>query len=174
MDRPPPKDRRAARTRRTITKAFVELLGERRYEEIGVSEIAERADVGRSTFYQHFRGKEELLLHSMEPLLAMLAGAGDADAGERTRFLVAHFWGSRRLGRTLLAQPVLPAIRRGLATAIEARLRGSPGGEPDEMLRARSIQRAAAQLALLEAWTKGELTASQEQIGERLAAAARL
>ena len=174
MGQPHSNDRRSTRTRRTITKAFVEMLGERRYEEIGVSAIAERADLGRSTFYQHFRGKEELLLHSMEPLLEMLATAGEADAGERMRFLVAHFWGSRRLGRTLLAQPVLPAIRRGLAAAIEARLRAAPGGEPDEMLRARAIQVSAAQLALLEAWTKGELTASQEQIGERLAAAARL
>ena len=46
--------RSAARSRRLIRRAFLELLDERPFEKITVLELAERADVNRSTFYAHY------------------------------------------------------------------------------------------------------------------------
>jgi hypothetical protein len=60
-------------------------------------------------------------------------------------------------------------VRRQLEGLIEERL----GGER-ELAHARAVQIAGAQLALLEAWTRGELTASEEMIAERLRAASAL
>ena len=54
-------DRRVRRTRRTLTEAFVALVLEQGYERLTVQDILDRADVGRSTFYAHFRDKESLL-----------------------------------------------------------------------------------------------------------------
>ena len=54
-------DRRVRRSRRAILSAFEELLAEKRYEQITVADIVERADVGRSTFYAHFETKDDLL-----------------------------------------------------------------------------------------------------------------
>jgi AcrR family transcriptional regulator len=68
-------DRRTARSRRAITSAFVALVLERRYDAIRVGDIVEKADVGRSTFYEHFRSKDDLLRQSMEGLLARIAGS---------------------------------------------------------------------------------------------------
>lgn len=59
-------DRRVTRTRDALRRAMVELILERGFEAISISEIAERANVGRSTFYAHYADKEDLLQGSME------------------------------------------------------------------------------------------------------------
>lgn len=54
-------DRRVRRTRRLLAEAFVALVLGVGYERITVQDILDRADVGRSTFYAHFRDKQALL-----------------------------------------------------------------------------------------------------------------
>ncbi len=54
-------DRRARKSRAAIFAAFESLLLEKSYSSLTVSDIIERADVGRSTFYAHFSTKEALL-----------------------------------------------------------------------------------------------------------------
>jgi AcrR family transcriptional regulator len=168
----PSLDRRSERTHRAINTAFLGLLAERRYEEIGVGDIAARADVGRSTFYEHFRGKDDLLCHSIAPVFAALAAAGDPGGEDRTAFLVGHLWENRRLGRILGSGGFPLVLRRALAREVEAHLRRS--GADEGTIRIRAIQIAGAQLALLEAWSRGEIAAPKELIAERLAEAARL
>ena len=47
--------RSTLRTKKMIRAAFVELLGEKKnMETITVSELSERADVAKSTFYNHY------------------------------------------------------------------------------------------------------------------------
>src|SRR3982751_2006124 len=76
------EDRRTARTRRAIVGAVGGLLLERRYDSFGVGDIVTLADVGRSTFYEHFRSKEDVLHSSMEWLLALIADAARPGAGD--------------------------------------------------------------------------------------------
>src|SRR5215472_8427798 len=62
------KDRRIQKTQKLLHEALGSLIREKPYEEIVVKEILDRANVGRSTFYMHFRDKDELLtsvLHDM-------------------------------------------------------------------------------------------------------------
>jgi AcrR family transcriptional regulator len=54
-------DRRQKKTREAIFDAFTDLLARKHYNQITVSEIIERADVGRATFYAHFETKDYLL-----------------------------------------------------------------------------------------------------------------
>ena len=54
-------DRRQRKTRQAIYRAFEELMAEEHYSQITVSQIIERADIGRSTFYDHFETKDDLL-----------------------------------------------------------------------------------------------------------------
>ena len=56
------QDRRTRRTRQLLRDAFVALLKEKRYEDVSVQDIIERADMARSTFYVHYVDKEDLLV----------------------------------------------------------------------------------------------------------------
>lgn len=53
--------RQTRKTKQAIFDAFIELLNQKPYSKITVQEIAELADVGRSTIYSHFETKEDLL-----------------------------------------------------------------------------------------------------------------
>ena len=59
-------DPRAARTRTRLGTAFIQLIHEKPIEEVTVQDVLDRAAVGRSTFYLHFRDKNDLLLSQLE------------------------------------------------------------------------------------------------------------
>ena len=63
-------DRRVQRTRRLLQDAIVALIQEKGYEAVTVQDIIDRANLGRSTFYSHFRDKQELLLSGFENVRA--------------------------------------------------------------------------------------------------------
>ena len=52
-------DRRTRRTRHKVSGALVDLIKEKRFDDITVQNLIDRAGVGRSTFYTHFRDKED-------------------------------------------------------------------------------------------------------------------
>lgn len=54
-------DRRVLRTRKAIRSAFAELLSEKDYNDITVTDISERADINRKTFYNYYRNTEDLV-----------------------------------------------------------------------------------------------------------------
>ncbi len=62
------EDRRIQRTRLTLRSALVSLIQERGFEALTVQDIIDRANVGRSTFYAHFKSKEDLLAGGIEML----------------------------------------------------------------------------------------------------------
>lgn len=59
---PTRQDRRVNRTRRQLREALTALILEKGYDDLTIEEITARADLGRTTFYLHYSGKEELLL----------------------------------------------------------------------------------------------------------------
>ncbi|MBM7712530.1 TetR/AcrR family transcriptional regulator [Enterococcus xiangfangensis] len=58
-------DRRKRKTQKGITVVFYQLLKEKSYEEISVSQICQIADINRGTFYLHFIDKDDLLEKSI-------------------------------------------------------------------------------------------------------------
>ncbi len=55
-------ERIAERTRSAIKTALLELVNEINYPDITVGDITQRGDVGRSTFYRHYRSKADVLI----------------------------------------------------------------------------------------------------------------
>jgi AcrR family transcriptional regulator len=69
------KDRRVQKTQALLHEALGSLIREKPYDEIVVKEILDRANVGRSTFYMHFRDKDELLASGIYEMLRGLRPA---------------------------------------------------------------------------------------------------
>lgn len=62
-------DRRVNHTREQLQKALIELIGERTYDAITIQEIADRANVGRTTFYLHYSTKDDLFMNCHEAIV---------------------------------------------------------------------------------------------------------
>lgn len=60
-----PVDLRIRRTRRMLQDAFVALMAEKRFVDITVQDITERAMINRGTFYDHFADKHALMEYSL-------------------------------------------------------------------------------------------------------------
>ncbi|MFI9382766.1 TetR/AcrR family transcriptional regulator [Kutzneria sp. NPDC052558] len=95
------QDRRVRRTRRALHDALIELVLERGYERVTVQDILDRADVGRSTFYAHFRDKEALLLTSFDDMREQLRSGIDAAPDRPAALLFEHAYEHQRVYRAL-------------------------------------------------------------------------
>lgn len=62
-------DPRIARTRQSLQQALFDLARERGLDEISVADIAERAGVNRSSFYQHYSDKDTLLADAIDAVV---------------------------------------------------------------------------------------------------------
>src|SRR6202012_5392571 len=71
-------DRRVRRTRDLLHRALLDLIAEKGYPHITVQDILDRADVGRSTFYTHYRDKEDLLRSGIADFNAAAEGRSPA------------------------------------------------------------------------------------------------
>jgi AcrR family transcriptional regulator len=75
MDNPPSASRHArrrAQTRSLLVRSALQLVLERGYEAITIQDITERADLGRGTFYIHFKDKEEAVWAAFQDLFQQL------------------------------------------------------------------------------------------------------
>ena len=139
-------DRRIQRTHLLLHEALGSLIREKPYDRISVTAILDRAKVSRSTFYIHFRDKDELLASSLR---ALLLGALAVDCGPTTDVaerlvafslpLLTHIQGHRRSakaslgerGRAILHEHLRRVLSEWIAQTMRAdlqtrRSRGSP------------------------------------------------
>lgn len=65
-------DRRVLRTRRLLRDAFFDLILEKGYEAVTIEDITSRADLGRTTFYLHYKDKEDLLMETVREVASEL------------------------------------------------------------------------------------------------------
>jgi AcrR family transcriptional regulator len=127
-------DRRTRRTREALRAAMMGLMADRGWDDIDVQSLCERADVGRSTFYQHYANKEELLTASFSDLRAFLL----ADAARRTDLgalaflpgLLAHAQEAQAVFRALLrrrsGQFVQDRFRELLVDLVQSSMQAMP------------------------------------------------
>ena len=54
------EDLRIRKTKATLYKSYLDLITKKDYDQIKISDLCKKANINRSTFYDHFKDKEEL------------------------------------------------------------------------------------------------------------------
>ena len=85
------EDRRVRRTREALQASFASLVVSKGYDALTIQDVLDDADVGRSTFYSHFQGKEDLLRAGIDRLRVEIEEAGAIQRGEPFAFVPALF-----------------------------------------------------------------------------------
>lgn len=134
--------------RDAILAAFRDILLEGGYENCRVLDIVERSGVARSTFYEHFQNRKDLLQASLRVRFEVLAElvARTCDTA-RVAVMLDHIAENRALMKSLISDPGLEMLIGVLAEMLESRAALTPHV-------AHAI--AAAQLALLSQWLDGK------------------
>lgn len=160
------RDRRVEKTHKALGDALNSLIREKSYDSIAVKEILDRANVGRSTFYTHYRDKDELLVSGIHEMLNPVRTAAVASsAGQHEPILsfslpiFEHLDGHRRAsegrmgtrGRAILHEH----LREVLAGLIADDLSKDPQGRrkaagriPTDLL----VQHVASTFVLVLNW----------------------
>jgi AcrR family transcriptional regulator len=165
-------DRRAERTRDALLTAFRDIVLERGYEGVAVLDVIERANVGRSTFYEHFENKDHIFRQSMQPLLGTLAGAVDPNNDvAKVTMVLEHFWRNRRFARVMLSGTIGEIVASFLAELLEEQLTTLNRSEriaPLIPIPLAAAHLAAGQLALVQKWAGGKVACPASSLAEAL------
>jgi AcrR family transcriptional regulator len=110
-------DKLTARDR--LGRAAFDLFNERGYEQTTVDDIAERAGLGRATFFRHYRSKEDVIFPDHERLLDRVRdrlrstghGTALAAACDAVRLVLLHYLDEGDLARRrYLLTSTVPAL----------------------------------------------------------------
>lgn len=168
------EDRRVRRTRDRLGDALVELIVAKPFDEITVQEVLDRAGVSRSTFYTHFRDKNDLFLSDSDEFLEGLATALSrfGDRSERVapvQELFAHIAEVRPFYNVLVEsgkiQDVWELGREHFARGIKKRLEEIPRGRAIRNQRAAIAHGLAGSLfSLLDWWVQSGMRTSPAEM----------
>ncbi len=87
------KDLRVRRTIASIRKSFFELVIERDYNDISITDLTERAGINRKTFYLHYAGLEDLVREIEEEVIEeILKTVGPAAEAMDLKGCISNFY----------------------------------------------------------------------------------
>ena len=167
-------DKRVRRSQQALRSALLELMIERGYEHLSVQDVLDRADVGRATFYVHYRSKEDLLVRSMDILREQLVEASRTASHNSAQvplgFTLAffrHVGSHRPLWRAIVGREsgfiVERQMRRLLLDVVRPELKGFAGSrEKVSELSAHYI--VGALMAVMTWWLDRNPRLSPEEV----------
>ncbi len=152
----------------------MQMIDEVGYDRITIADLAERADVGRSTFYSHYDSKEDLLFDGFDRWVASIGGGEsgpDPEAGRpstnRFRFalpMLQHIESQRRFFEATMVRSKSSRVRRRSTEIIVHRIRAElerMGRRTDDGT-ARAV--AGAFLEIAAWWLDGGCRLSAEEV----------
>jgi AcrR family transcriptional regulator len=166
-------DPRIGRSTQALGAALVELMLEQDFNDITVQSILDRAGVSRSTFYAHYRNKDDVLQSSYERMFGWLEHQLEASCAPGVRVApLAEF-----LGHLVEADPVVRSLRTSgqldkmldlgvayFARMIEARIRPVAGTTPSAPPSLVSRMLAGALMEMVKWWEDHRSAASASQM----------
>jgi AcrR family transcriptional regulator len=156
-----------SRARTRLIDAFNQLVFDKTPGPIRVSQIVEKAGVGRSTFYDHFGSAEAIHMAALSrPLSHLAAPSAGTGKAEDLQWFLEHFWANRGRAREVLSGGSRDRIARLLAEMIDERI--DPGIRPAIPRRLATLQIAEAMLGPIRAWLLGDAAVSSEALARSL------
>jgi AcrR family transcriptional regulator len=178
MKRP---DRRVQRTCELLRKALTELIDECGYDAIKIQDIVDRAGVGRTTFYLHYSGKEDLFMSCHKAVIGK-SHVGPLHRRSREELLspepplgmlsaYSHLLGARALLHPIFhgrdGPLILRRIRDRSAQEIETSLRAAFGGTDNAVpIEVLANYLAGAQIALVQWWLEKRQPHTPEKLAQ--------
>lgn len=147
-------DRRVRRTRTALYDALVRLIRQGDFDQITVDDILAEADVGRSTFYAHFRSKDDLLARSLERLRdELLAAQAQAGRGPPSLAFFRHVAAYADVQAALGPGRGAVIVRDAIDEVVLRLLRSSrPGPDALDVPRELAIRHGVASLTTVVTW----------------------
>jgi AcrR family transcriptional regulator len=173
-------DRRKTRTRRLLRDALLGLILEKGYDQVTVQDIADRANLGRATFYLHFVDKEDLLMSSLREMFDDLKARFGLPAAPTLPLELPlravpfqHAEEHRDIYRVILLSEqgtvaVLNGIRDYLAESIQERIEAVQGtaGTTRVPIEVVAHYLAGALLSMIGWWLRQERPYSAEAMAD--------
>ena len=159
----PRMNARVKRTRDALGDALVALIHEMPFEDITVQQVLDRADVSRTTFYTHFRDKDDLFLSDAEDFFELLGGLLDKMHAPLTRVaplaeLVSHVGEMREFYKALVASGKVHDLHElgigSFARSIEKRLVLAGVKLEGAQLQAQAYGLAGSMMSLMDWWLR--------------------
>jgi AcrR family transcriptional regulator len=171
-------DRRVVRTRALLHEALLRLIAQKGYESITVEDICAEANIGRSTFYAHYTGKEDLMRTGLRNLRHALADRQDHASGPslaRTRGFVfslnmlKHARDHLHLHRALVgsrgAAIARDAIRQLLCERVRSELSAADQVGKNDMPREFVVQYVVGSfMAVMDWWLEAGAKTAPEKL----------
>ena len=79
-------DRRITRSKRLLKHSLISLLNEKNFSDITITDLVNHSDLNRSTFYAHFRDKEDLLDCVINELLTGMIKSMKTEENSKSQF----------------------------------------------------------------------------------------
>jgi AcrR family transcriptional regulator len=145
-----------------VFEAFAELVVAVRYDKLTTQQIIHRAGIGRSTFYDHFLDKDDVLGQSLSYPLSVLATAIiDKTKTVELMSILNHFWDRRALVRVILQHPTRSVMESTLRQQLIERCDDIK--QPSHIY-AKSAYNASGFLTLLNEWVTGRVALTAEEV----------
>ena len=184
MGKPTARDR--------LARAAFDLFNERGYEHTTVDDIAERAGLGRATFFRHYRSKEDVIFPDHDRLLEQVRdrlrstslGTGLAAVCDAVRLVLLHYLDEGELARRRYALiTTVPALRDREIVSVaryqrlfrEFIVERTAGGEPADRGGSATLQAelmaaavASAHNHVLRRWLRGDSTDPIREVDEAM------
>lgn len=85
-------DRRITRTRRLLAEALIKLVNNKRYDDITIREITDKADIGYATFFRHYESKDALMLTVFTRMITKLEAMQESHQSDSFEQEGYHFF----------------------------------------------------------------------------------
>ncbi len=173
-------DRRIERTQQLLAQALMDLIIERGYDAISIQDIADRANVSRTTFYLHYKDKDELLFASMSQIYDQLVGSHEGfmpidiapadfetvecDKGDFQHVAdYADFYRAMisKQGSIVFIMNVMSYLAEIMKPGLEARLAGREPKIPLDLIAAFC---AGAEVGVMKWWLENDMPYTAEEM----------